>query len=184
MAQHLREYYGNPFPIESALLTFANGKGAEATRTLFETARPYLEGFCVYGDRASFESGFEDASAPWLAVAHERPANMRGCDFDVMRITPDNPTQGLPEEIRQYAMDGAFDPTNPQNNLKKGRRGGHHGSHPHMVHAFVRAIMEDRKPWIDERMGANITAAGILAHESAMRGGLNIKVPDFSEDSI
>ena len=33
--------------------------------------------------------------------------------------------------------------------------------------------------WIDEILGANITAAGICAHESAMRGGEAVVVPEF-----
>ena len=52
-----------------------------------------------------------------------------------------------------------------------GMGGGHHGSHPHLVHEFVRSIVEQRKPWIDWELAANITGAGILAHESALRGG-------------
>lgn len=184
MTSKLTRHYGNPFPIESALLTFANGMQAEATRALFETARPYLEGFYVYGDRASFEWGFEDASEPWLSVARARPTGMRGCDYDIIRLTPDTAAEGLPESIRRYTVGGKFDPTNPQNSLKEGARGGHHGSHPHMVHAFVQAIMDGHRPWMDERTGANITAAGILAHESALRGGEGIDVPDFSEANL
>ena len=72
-----------------------------------------------------------------------------------------------------------FDPLNPQDSLKKGAGGGHHGSHPHLVHEFVMSIIEERKPWIDEVLGGNITAAGICAHESAMRNGESIEVPVF-----
>ena len=41
------------------------------------------------------------------------------------------------------------------------------------------SIVENRKPWIDEHLGGNITAAGICAHESAMRGGEAVIVPEF-----
>jgi hypothetical protein len=57
--------------------------------------------------------------------------------------------------------------------------GGHSGSHPHMVHEFVMSIVEQRKPWIDEITAANWTAAGICAHESAMRGGEKVEIPRF-----
>ena len=56
--------YGNPYPVESALLRFENGLKAEATRSLFETARQYQEGLFVYGSRASFEWGFADGDDP------------------------------------------------------------------------------------------------------------------------
>ena len=57
--------------------------------------------------------------------------------------------------------------------------GGHGGSHPHLVHEFVRSIVEGRKPRIDEVTAANWTAAGICAHASAMQGGARVIIPDF-----
>jgi hypothetical protein len=48
--------------------------------------------------------------------------------------------------------------------------GGHHGSHPDLVHEFVRSIMERRAPAIDAVTAANWTAAGICAHELALQG--------------
>ncbi|HEY3290216.1 MAG TPA: gfo/Idh/MocA family oxidoreductase, partial [Anaerolineae bacterium] len=59
------------------------------------------------------------------------------------------------------------------------RGGGHHGSHPHLVHEFISSIVERRKPLIDAVTAANWTAAGICAHESAMQGGAEITVPSF-----
>ena len=44
MAESLVKHYGNPYPVESALFAFENGLKAEATRSLFETARTYQEG--------------------------------------------------------------------------------------------------------------------------------------------
>jgi hypothetical protein len=58
--------------------------------------------------------------------------------------------------------------------------GGHHGSHPHLVHEFVQSIMEKRAPAIDAVTAANWTAAGICAHKSAMNGGIEISIPSFS----
>jgi hypothetical protein len=43
----------------------------------------------------------------------------------------------------------------------------------------VRSIIEGRRARINERNGGNIAAAGILAHESAMRGGAVLDVPAF-----
>ena len=63
--------------------------------------------------------------------------------------------------------------------MEKGQGGGHHGSHPHLVNEFVMSIIEERTPAIDEYLAANITAAGICAHESAMKGGESVIVPAF-----
>jgi hypothetical protein len=41
------------------------------------------------------------------------------------------------------------------------------------------SIAEDRKPYIDEVLSGNITAAGICAHQSAMEDGAGVEVPLF-----
>lgn len=83
----------------------------------------------------------------------------------------------LPEALWKYTVGDNFDPLNPQDSLKKGAGGGHHGSHPHLVHEFVRSIIEEREPWINVGLAANITAAGLCAHESAMHEGASVIVP-------
>ncbi len=47
------------------------------------------------------------------------------------------------------------------------------------MHEFVSAIAERRKPLVDAVTAANITAAGICAHESAMRNGERVEIPAF-----
>ena len=56
---------------------------------------------------------------------------------------------------------------------------GYGGFHPHMVHEFIRAILEGRRAHVDSRKAANLTVAGILAHESAMKGGEVLEIPQF-----
>lgn len=58
--------------------------------------------------------------------------------------------------------------------------GGHGGSHGHLMNEFVTAILEDRKPLVDIAWALNMTVAGIQAHESAMRGGELLKIPQFA----
>ncbi len=180
MEPWLREQYGNPFPVESALLEFENGLKGEATRSLFETAREYQEGLFVYGSKKSFEWGFTDHDSPYITslIPHNCPGK-RGEDtaYEVMQMP--NFHQSLPEEIQRYTVGGNYDPLNPQKSLQEGAGGGHHGSHPHLVHEFIMSIAEDRKPAIDEVLAANITAAGICAHISAMAGGESVTVPEF-----
>ena len=61
------------------------------------------------------------------------------------------------------------------------RPASHGGSHPHLVHEFVSSIVDERPSAIDASTAAAWTAPGICAHESAMRGGASVNVPDFSE---
>ncbi len=178
MEPWLSEQYGNPFPVESALFEFENGLKGEATRSLFETARMYQEGLFVYGKKKSFEWGFTDGSDPYITTLGDI-GDGRGKITTYEQIELPNYHKTLPEPIQKYTVGANFDPLNPQDSLKKGSGGGHHGSHPHLVHEFIKSIIENRKPWIDEELGGNITAAGICAHESALRNGEPIIIPKF-----
>jgi predicted dehydrogenase len=57
--------------------------------------------------------------------------------------------------------------------------GGHGGSHGHLTTEFVDAILRDRKPWVDVAQALNMTVAGIVAHQSALRDGELLKIPQY-----
>ncbi len=179
MADDLVQQYGNPYPVESALLEFENGLKGEVTRSLFETARLGQEAFYVYGSDMSFEWGFGGCDDPYITTAIPPAAGQRGGKVDVRQDPLPNFYQTLPEPVRRFTVGENFDPANPLESLKTGAGGEHHGAHPHLVHEFLRSCLVERTPQIDEYMGANITAAGICAHESAMRNGEPVQIPDF-----
>jgi predicted dehydrogenase len=58
--------------------------------------------------------------------------------------------------------------------------GGHGGSHGPLMNEFVTAILEDRRPLVDIHWALNMTVAGIMAHQSALKGGESLKVPQFA----
>ncbi len=57
--------------------------------------------------------------------------------------------------------------------------GGHGGSHGYLMNEFVHAILEDRKPLIDIAQSLNMTVAGIVAHQSATKGGELLRIPQY-----
>ncbi len=57
--------------------------------------------------------------------------------------------------------------------------GGHGGSHGYLMNEFVTAILQDRKPLVDVTMALNLTAAGIVAHQSALKDGETLKIPQY-----
>ncbi len=57
--------------------------------------------------------------------------------------------------------------------------GGHGGSHGRLMDEFVTAILLDRKPLVDVAMALNMTVGGIVAHQSAMKGGEWMKIPQY-----
>jgi len=57
--------------------------------------------------------------------------------------------------------------------------GGHGGSHGYLMNEFVTAILEDRTPLVDVAQALNMTVAGIVAHQSALRDGELLKIPQY-----
>ncbi|WP_396256829.1 Gfo/Idh/MocA family protein [Haloferula sp. A504] len=57
--------------------------------------------------------------------------------------------------------------------------GGHGGSHGHLTCEFIDSILRDRKPWIDVAMALNMTISGFVAHQSALKGGELLKIPQY-----
>lgn len=57
--------------------------------------------------------------------------------------------------------------------------GSHGGSHGFLMNEFVLSILEKRKPLVDVAQALNMTVAGIVAHESAVKGGKLLKIPQF-----
>ena len=178
MAEWMVRRYGNPYPVETAIFEFENGLKGEATRSLFETARLYQEGMHVLGSEKSFEWGFADWDAP-IITTRGAPVDGRGRPTTAETVPMPNYYEDLPKELWHFTVGGNYDPLNPQDSLKMGAGAGHHGAHAHLVHEFVMSCVEERKPWIDEHLGGNITAAGICAHESALRNGEPVIVPKF-----
>ena len=57
--------------------------------------------------------------------------------------------------------------------------GGHGGSHGLLSNEFITAILEDRKPLVDVYEALAMTVPGIIAHESAIKDGETLKIPQF-----
>ena len=58
---------------------------------------------------------------------------------------------------------------------------GHHGgASGFLMNEFVTAILEDRKPLVDVVMALNLTVSGIVAHQSALKNGELMKIPQFT----
>ncbi|MDX2149274.1 MAG: Gfo/Idh/MocA family oxidoreductase [Bryobacteraceae bacterium] len=58
---------------------------------------------------------------------------------------------------------------------------GHQGSHPFLTHEFVEAVISGRKPAVDVYEAVAYTAPGIVAHQSALRGGEQLRIPSFDK---
>ena len=173
----LAKIHNSPFAVESAHIKFRDADlSAYVYRSLFDVARQYRESFEVYGSKKSFE---------WALIEHEdhvlHTAKLPEQEIPKKVKVPDY-AHLLPESIRDFTTKGVYDIAE-HTHLSFTQGAGHGGSHPHLAHEFVMAIIEDRDPFPNAAQSANWTSVGILAHVSAMKGGEIIKIPDYNHIS-
>jgi predicted dehydrogenase len=169
--------YGSPFAVETAHIKMKDSDlSARIVRSLFDVARQYRESIDVYGTKQAFEWPLVEGEPAILHTAKrpepEIPQRIEVPDFAHL----------LPEGIRKFTTKGVYDLASNEH-LSFTQGGGHGGSHPHLAHEFVRALIEDRQPWPNAVQSANWTCVGILAHESAMQGGMRKNLPTWTLSS-
>ena len=160
--------YGSPFAIETATFKLRDSDVcAEVTRSLFDTARQYRESFDVYGSKQSFEWQQVEGEEPVLHTKSTRERPLGEPDIP-KRVTVPDYARLLPEPIRAFTQPAAIQDADHLSFLQGG---GHGGSHPHLVNAFLMACLGTRPPMPDAETSANWTMVGICAHQSALKGG-------------
>jgi predicted dehydrogenase len=172
--EDLHKYYNSPFAVETTHIKFRNSDlSAQVHRSLFDVARQYRESFEVYGSKQSVEWPLIEGQ-PLVVHTAKRPE----AEIPEPVTSPDY-ARYLPEEIQKFTTKGVYDLDEHQH-LSFEQGGGHGGSHPHLVHAFVDGLLNGKEPYPNAVQSANITCTGILAHESAIKGGELIRLPDFT----
>lgn len=57
--------------------------------------------------------------------------------------------------------------------------GGHGGADGKMVKDFINCLVENKKPVLDVDFAIQMSLPGIIAHESAVQGGVPLEIPQF-----
>jgi predicted dehydrogenase len=157
--------YGSPFAIETAHIKVANSDiSARIVRCLFDTARQYRESINVYGNKKSVEWGLT-ADEPLIIHTAKKPEP----EIPERVVCPDYASR-LPEPIQFFTTRGVYD-EDENTHLSFTQGAGHGGSHPHLAHELIDALVNNRQPFPNAKQSANWTCTGILAHQSAMEGG-------------
>ena len=142
-----------PFSNETVLFQMSNG----ATMRICEhrhIGHGARESFRLYGTEGSF--------------AHDRWHTRDGSTD----LTVDEMRDPLPAEVVE-----AF----ASCSLSSDIYGGHGGSHAYLVHEFVDAIAHERPPAINAWEAVRYMAPGVVAHQSALRDGEVLAVPDWGD---
>ncbi len=171
VGEEIAKKSGCEFAVESCHIKLKDSDiTAHIWRFLYDVARQYRESFDVYGTKRSFEWSLVENEPHVMHTAkkpeHEIAEKVEVPDFAHL----------LPEPIQKFTLPAEI---HDSQHLSFVQGGGHGGSHPHLVHEFISAVVADRDPWPNAVTSANWTCTGICAHQSAMRGGEIVLLPDF-----
>jgi len=173
--EEMHDCYHSPFAVETTHIRFRNSDlSAQVYRSLFDVARQYRESFEVYGSRKAVE---------WPLIEH-RPLVVHTAKKPEPEIPEevDCPDFGhlLPDEIAPFTQGGVYGGEDGEDHLSFTQGAGHGGAHPHLVHQFVQLLRGEGEGYPNAVQSANITLTGILSHESALRNGEIVHLPDWS----
>ena len=140
----------------------------EVTRYLFDTARQYQESFDCYGSETPFEWQLVEHDDPVLHVGGEKVEKVKIPDYAHL----------LPEGIRDLTTKCVYDMAENAH-LSFIQGSGHGGSHP-APGPRVRDERAGRAPQLPRRVPVGeLDDGGHPAHESALRGGEKMHLPNF-----
>lgn len=61
---------------------------------------------------------------------------------------------------------------------------GHMASHQLLIDDFCTAVSQEKMPYVNAWRAARFTIPGLIAHESALRGGVLLDIPDFGDAPV
>ncbi|HJM64090.1 MAG: oxidoreductase [Roseibacillus sp.] len=173
--EEMHECYNSPFAVESCHIKFHNSDlTGFVYRSLFDVARQYRESFEVYGEKKSVEWPLIEGKPLVMHTAKkpepEIPEEVECPDFAHL----------LPDEVAPFTTGGVYGGDTGEEHLSFTQGAGHGGSHPHLTHQFINMIITGEDAYPNAVESANITCTGILAHESALKGGEIMNLPSWS----
>ncbi len=158
--------YGNPFWDTTAFFKTSGGHSSRVS-VFWHVAAGGTERGSIYGNLMSY--------------IMERP---EGSPDTAIAISKDGKTvidaNGYPEgevKIEAYKEPTHWEVLPPPMRVKT----GHGGAHTFLTHEFISSVVEDRWPTVNVYEAIAFTLPGIVAHQSALRGGEPLKIKDYGE---
>ena len=136
--------------------------------------------FRYFGTEASFEETIDDA----VWQDKENVVHVGDQIETKPTMSLDDPSlEGIDPALRDAFVSGLA-PVHDASRLPASLRAlpsGHEGSHQFLVDDFVVAVNGGTLPPVNAWEAARYTLPGIVAHQSALRGGERLPVPDFGD---
>ena len=196
-----RNDFENPFSNETAIFRMSGGgvvRINEFRRVGINKPSTYIT--CFYGEQGAYDriaDKFYFQTAPYIDRNGNTPQRTLTDVSDLLlpyyykklrdgQLKPEEITRPWDENTSKINVDvivgGADiqDKTRLPKSLRTESNGAHHmNSHPYLVDDFCRAVVEEKLPPNNAWDAARYMVPGLVAHQSALKDGELLEVPDF-----
>jgi predicted dehydrogenase len=172
------QIYDNHFSNESMLCRMSDGSVARFNE-FRRIGHPGTERLSMHGTKASYEE--QTGSQVWVTRNPEETRDLTA------ELTCRDLAVDADSEMATISGGGTHkgvSSVHPIGNLPEefiGLPNGHSGSHHFLAHDFVAACVTGTTPPNNVWVAARYLVPGLIAHESALKGGVLMDVPDFGD---
>jgi len=170
----------NPYSNETMLCRMSDGSMSRISE-FRRIGHPGTVGMSLYGTDASYEEQVNGKT--WVTKDRQTCEDLLeklSCkdipvsedDGNMSKVTGSDGTHCGVSEVHPVSL-------LPKEFL--GLPNGHKGSHQFLVHDFVSACMTGKTPPNNIWAAARYLVPGLMAHQSALQGGILLEVPDFGD---
>lgn len=179
--------WDNPFSNETALFQMSGGgvvRINEFRRVGINKPSSYIT--CFYGDKGSYECSVTNHTFQRGVASGETPyMEDVGPLVNTIRYNEEIDTMDKrtgPISVRYIEGYAAIQDTSRLPiSFRMEKPYSHYNSHPFLVDDFVRAVMTGKLPPNNAWDAARYMIPGLIAHESALQGGVLMYIPDFGD---
>lgn len=177
-----KNIYKNPFSNETAMCKMSDGSVARFNE-FRRAGHPGAVSMSMFGTKGSYEQQYK--SHLWMTAEAKTTVDISDLlnIADVKKINDKNTVEIKGGEL----FESKTSKIHPIHLLPKEYNGlpnGHKGSHQFLIHEFVTACVSKAQPINNVWQAARYLVPGLIAHESAMQGGVLLEVPDFGDGGI
>lgn len=171
--------WDNRFSNQSALFKASDGSTCRINE-FRRVGHPGCERMSIWGTQAGFEHNW----AGYMWVTKDRQTCERLDDLLTCRRATKTVEGGMENIGAEAHMDvSAVHPTDRLPDAFRSMTNGHNGSHQFLVDDFVNAASSGKQPPINVWQAARYLVPGLIAHESSVRDGALLEIPDLGDGS-
>ena len=175
-----KNLWDNPYSNQTAIMKTADGGVMRINefRRVGWYGKASSNPLSIYGTKGSFEQN--SCSAVWTDLNTDGHQDLWDI-LDCYRHYAGGERTGL-HEVLERDFNSQFADVHPKERLPRsffGLTNGHLGSHQFLVDDFVKSCAQKALPPVNAWEAANYCVPGLVAHESCLRGGELLEIPDL-----